>query len=157
MLRIGVPFLPCAGCGFPLCPACQPSPSTSTPGSGACQPPPPSPPTSPPASRGSSPVNQVSPASPALPAGSPPTQRASPKWHKDECDLLMVRIDEKTLPTQAFIVAGKRMATDWKQPKCCQAVSSFTVWYRHHSKIDDRHIMIDDHHIMIKCIFTFSR
>merc|ERR1719341_952657 len=87
--RIGVPFLPCAGCGFPLCPACQPSPSTSTPGSGACQPPPPSPPTSPPASRGSSPVNQVLPASPALPAGSPPTQRASPKWHKDECDLLM--------------------------------------------------------------------
>merc|ERR1719341_3192791 len=29
--RVGVPYLPCAGCGFPLCPACQPTPPASSP------------------------------------------------------------------------------------------------------------------------------
>merc|ERR1719341_1664745 len=60
--RVGVPYLPCAGCGFPLCPACPPPPSSA----------------SSPASGSTSPVNQEAlpshsafPGSPGSPAGSP--------------------------------------------------------------------------------------
>merc|ERR1712192_64073 len=53
--RIGIPYLPCVGCGFPLCPACQPP---ATPASGASSPdptPPPASPESPPVSPSSAP------------------------------------------------------------------------------------------------------
>jgi len=67
--RIGIPYLPCVGCGFPLCPACQPpaTPDAST---------------------------ELPPASPELPpvspssAPAPPTNQTLPEWHKVECHLL---------------------------------------------------------------------
>ena len=45
-IRIGIPYLPCAGCGFPLCATCQPSTASTSqpepPSSLACQSSPPS-------------------------------------------------------------------------------------------------------------------
>jgi len=60
--RIGIPYLPCVGCGFPLCPSCQPSLSPDA----------------------SPELPPVSPSS----APAPPANQASPEWHKFECHLL---------------------------------------------------------------------
>merc|ERR1712192_194002 len=76
--RIGIPYLPCVGCGFPLCLACQPppTPASSAPIASPTLPePPPASPESPPVSPSSAPAppaNQVS----------SPSYKALPEWHK---------------------------------------------------------------------------
>jgi len=71
--RIGIPYLPCVGCGFPLCPACQPPATPESDASSPVSPAPPAPPSSAPAP----PTNQATPPFKAL-----------PEWHKAECHLL---------------------------------------------------------------------
>merc|ERR1712192_140953 len=93
--RIGIPYLPCVGCGFPLCLACQPP---ATPASGASSPDPtpassapiasPTLPEPPPASPESPPVSPSSAPAPPANQVSSPSYKALPEWHKVECHLL---------------------------------------------------------------------
>jgi len=73
--RLDLPYLPCTGCGFPLCAACQPPPPDP------CHCPLPPPPSSSPSSQ---PANSLSE------EPSTPTAETSPSkdWHQAECSLL---------------------------------------------------------------------
>ena len=94
LVRIGIPYLPCVGCGFPLCLACQPPATPASDASSPVSPAPPVPPSPAPTSPESPDPPPVPPSStPAPPANqaSPPF-KALPEWHKAECHLLKVKM-----------------------------------------------------------------
>jgi len=96
--RLDLPYLPCTGCGFPLCAACQPTQDEPSPPPPDPPPPPPDPPPPPPdpchcpppppLPSSSSPSSQ--PAHSLSEEPSTPTAETSPSkdWHQAECSLL---------------------------------------------------------------------